>query len=169
MAKRIPLTQGQFAIVDDEDYEILKDYKWFAIKGRQEGHFYAVHTFKVPGGRANIGMHRCIMNYFEEGKMVDHEDRNGLNNRKNNLRICTLEQNNRNAKKRKDGVTSKFRGVHKHTTLKRTIWVAQICFNKKKIRLGNYMTEIEAAIAYNKGALKYFGEFASLNPIPNQC
>jgi len=92
---------------------------------------------------------------------VDHKDGNGLNNRKANLRLCTNSQNqaNRNGTQRNN--TSGFNGVtwSKHDKK----WRAKIMLNKKRVHLGGYYTAAEAANAYDKAAIKLFGEFARVN------
>lgn len=119
-----------------------------------------------------------FMHYNWWPEMVDHEDRDCLNDKIENLRAANGCQNAANVKK-KDNTTSKYMGVHfALKTTKRKLkttgeiktwvhpkWVAQISHNNERISLGNYKNEIEAALAYNKGAVKYHGEFAHLNII----
>ncbi len=98
--------------------------------------------------------------------MVDHINGNGLDNRKCNLRVTNSTVNNQNARKRKNAVTSKFKGVHKISNIKYTKrWVAQIRVNKKHHHLGYHLTELEAAKAYNEAVLKYFGVNFPLNKL----
>src|ERR1044071_1696611 len=92
--KLIPLTQSKFALVDDSDFERIRQYKWYYNDG------YAITYHK--GKR--IRMHRLIMN-APDGVDVDHRDTNKLNNQKSNLRLCTTTQNNRNGILRKDNST----------------------------------------------------------------
>ena len=94
------------------------------------------------------------------GMQIDHINGNGLDNRKVNLRLCNSSQNQRNARKRKSG-TSRFKGVDWHKESKK--WRARICVNRKRIHIGRYKSEFEAAQAYDKKAIELFGEFASLN------
>lgn len=108
--KQIPISNtDSFALVDDEDYKYLSEYKWFNMAG------YAVRQkYKIGSGKANrkvqtIRMHRWIMG-FPEGKEIDHIDGNRLNNQKTNLRICSRNQNAFNSKTRSDN-TSGFKGV----------------------------------------------------------
>ena len=151
--KEIKLTQGQVALVDDEDYDFLNQWKWYAHKGRKDGLFYAGK--RNNGDIKQIWMHRLIMN-TSRGLTVDHIDHNGLNNQKCNLRNCSMSQNKMN-------VTpiglSKFLGVHPRNDK----YVAQIKVNGKKIYIGTFKTEEDAAHAYDNAAKKYFGEFANLN------
>jgi hypothetical protein len=97
-------------------------------------------------------------------KVVDHEDTNRLNNNIENLREATRRQNNCNRSSAK-GSSSKYLGVHK--IIGRNAFQAAIRVNRKPIHLGNFKSENEAALAYNRGAVKYHGEFANLNIISN--
>ncbi len=160
--KLIPLTQGKFAQVDDEDFEELNKYKWFAF---QDGHnCYARRNVYLPNGkRSNVSMHREIMKCKRnDGILIDHEDRHGLNCQKYNLRKSTKAQNNSNRRSSKNG-TSKYLGVH--LCKESSKWKATIKSNKKVITIGRFFSESEAAIAYNKKAKELHGEYANLNII----
>lgn len=150
--KKIKLTQGQFALVDDEDYEKVNQFKWCAHWN--VNHFYAKNNKK---GR----MHRYIMN-TPVGMFTDHKNHNTLDNQKSNLRICTYQQNQANRKKQK-GISSKYKGVCWDKQVRK--WLVGIRFNQKRINLGRFKSEIKAAIAYNKKAKELFGAFALLNKI----
>lgn len=158
--KEIKLTQGKVALVDDEDFEYLNQWKWHACRDKVT--WYAGHAFKQPSGRFKTKtMHRFILNplpIFE----VDHIDGNGLNNQRENLRVATRSENNRNCSKRRTN-TSGYKGVTWHKRDKE--WRAQIGFNKKKIAIGSFDSKVGAARAYNEAALRYFGEFAKLNDV----
>ena len=163
----IPLSQhhprkdspiDKFAIIDFDDYSIVSKYKWQVSKGKN-GLFYARHS--AATGKS-FRMHRLILN-VPKGMDVDHHDHNGLNNRRSNLRICTNTQNQANRRKTNNTTSSKFKGVGWHSQSK--TWRARISLNKKDRCLGNFLTEIEAALAYNEAALKHFGEFAKLNEV----
>ncbi len=149
----IPLTRGQFAIVDAEDYPVLSQYTWFA-EGTDKN-YYAV---RKENGKS-IKMHRQITN-APDHLVVDHIDHNGLNNRNTNLRPCTFTQNCQN-QRRLSHKTSKYKGVHWHKGQKK--WAAQITSNKKSHHLGYFTNEIDDARAYDRAARKYHGDFASLN------
>lgn len=153
--KTIKLTKGQFAIVDDEDFEFLNQWKWFASKDKNT--FYA----NKRHGKTILQMHRLIMNP-KKGEVIDHINLNGLDNRKKNLRICSPKENIRNAPKRMKA-TSKFKGVYLPSGKDK--WRATIRIDGKKKNLGTFASELEAAIAYNNAALKHFGEFAYLNSL----
>lgn len=143
------ITQGKFAIVDDDDFERLSKQRWHFSHGYARG--------KV--GKIKTSMHREIM-HPPAGMEVDHIDHNGLNNQKSNLRICTPSDNQHNAKLRKDN-TSGYKGVKKATKTKS--WEAQIRIKDKRIYLGTYSTPKEVAIAYDNAAKEYFGEFSATN------
>jgi hypothetical protein len=161
MAKEIILTQGKVAIVDDEDFDYLNQWKWYASKDRYK--FYAVRNITISKGKQkSISMHRLISNNINTKMHTDHLNGNGLDNRKINLRICTHSQNLMNSKLRKDS-TSGFKGV---TYCKRNNKYASVIkLNRKLIWLGYFIDPIDAARAYNDAALKYHGEFAHINKI----
>ena len=156
--KEIKLTQGKVTMVDDEDYEYLSKNKWQA--GQKGSSFYATRRIKLTNGKSKtIYMHREIMRP-PQGMQIDHADGDPLNNRRNNLRICTQTQNNGNSKTRRDN-TSGLKGVYWHKTGKK--WGAQLHFQKKHIHVGLFTNKDVAALAYDKAAKEYFGEFARLN------
>lgn len=153
--KKIPLTQNQFALVDDEDYEELNKWKWLAIKHRNS--FYAGRQpHGSHKGRKIIFMHRQILN-CPNNMQVDHIDHNKLNNQKNNIRICTHTQNLFNKIPRGK---SKYLGVEMR---KSGSFHAKIRIDKIKVYLGAFKTEEEAALAYDCAAKIHHGEFANLN------
>jgi hypothetical protein len=113
-------------------------------------------------------MHRIIARAGPDD-FVDHRDENGLNNRRDNLRICTHAQNLRNRQKPRGRKTSsRFKGVTFAPHNKSKPWMAQLKVDYKRLYLGYYATEEEAAEAYNKAALLHHGDFANLNVIEGQ-
>lgn len=156
--KLIPLTQGYLAIVDAKDYAWLMQWKWCLGSDK-----YAKRAIPIAKGKQKtILMHRFIMN-TSDGMLTDHINGNRLDNRRCNLRICTATGNARNGKKPQFSISSKYKGV---TPIKRSKkWQVSIGVNYKAIYLGSFSTQEEAAMVYNKAALKYHGEFARLNII----
>lgn len=150
--KEIRLTQGKFALVDDEDFERTNQFKWFARRHRNT--FYAVRS--MCSGESKY-LHRFLL---PEIRSVDHIDGDGLNNQRHNLRLATNAQNLANQRKQ-SGRSSVFKGVSWHTDTK--IWEAYIKHQKKKIHLGCYESEVDAAHVYDYAAKTYFGGFARLN------
>ncbi len=153
--KKIPLTQGKFAIVDDEDYDWLMQWKWCAQKAGRT--FYAVRSFRVAGKKIKVQMHRSILN-VRKGLETDHINHNGLDNRKQNLRTCTRSQNGCNLSPRK-GYTSRYKGV----SWNKGRWQASIKYKGKTINFSRHDSEIDAAKAYDVKAKEIQREFACLN------
>jgi hypothetical protein len=156
--KEIPLTKGKFAIVDDEDFERLCNYKWVISDG------YAVTSFRNENGeyKQNLRMHRMILD-VQEGKVIDHINGDRIDNRKENLRIATQKQNSWNSKKKdSEKATSKYKGV----SVSSGKFIVKIKHDGKKEHVGTFNDEIAAANAYNYYAVKYFGEYARLNSVP---
>jgi len=158
--KKIKLTQGQYALVDDEDFEDLNKYKWIAQYSSCTKTYYVKrHSHRECGKPKHLQMHRVIMN-AKKGQVIDHINGNTLDNRKENLRIATYSQNRGNSKRYRNN-TSGYKGVSWNKNRQR--WEACIGYQNKYIYLGLYTTKEEAALAYNEAAKKYFGEFANLN------
>ena len=152
--KNVPLSNSRLtAIVSDSDYEKVMKYSWHLRKGR-----YTNYAFAHVKGETNMGMHRYILGLVK-GELADHKNRNGLDNRRTNLRYCTISQNlaNRRLPKRN---SSGLKGVYYRPLLNK--WYAAI-YHGKSICLGFFKTKEEAAIAYNKKAKELFGEFAFQN------
>jgi len=156
--RRIPLTQGKYAIVDPEDFERLNKYKWYAARDTRT--FYAHRKKRVGKKYVSIGMHRQILNPPDH-LMVDHINHNGLDNRKANLRLATSAQNSYNRRQVRKDKSSKYIGVSWREWTKK--WAVIICYKRKNIIIGYFEDEIQAAKEYDKAAKKYHKEFASLN------
>lgn len=164
--KQIQLTQGQVALVDDDMFDYLSQWKWCAQR-TLSGNYYACRTayFKDLSGlsfKKCILMHRFIMGAAYSNTLIDHIDHCTLNNQRHNLRICTHTENSRNRTSHK-GSSSSYLGVSWNIRDKK--WQVHIKANGKLMRLGHFDSEIQAAEEYNKAALKYFGEFANPNII----
>lgn len=157
--KQIPLTQGKYALVDDEDYEYLNQWKWQAYTSKTRQTYYATRTDRTNIKRT-VFMHKEILNSDKE---VDHIDGNGLNNQKSNLREAEHFQNVFNQRRRITN-TSGFKGVIKRTKwYGNKPWRARISVKGKRIDLGCYTTAEEAALVYDQKAKELYGEFANLN------
>jgi hypothetical protein len=163
--KEIPLSctrncknKGKYvAIVDDEDFDYLNQFKWYVKKDKNT--CYAKRNAVINSNKIHISMHCDIMN----DNNIDHKDHDGLNNQKSNLRFCTKQQNSANMKLR-ENTSSKYKGVIWCKWANK--WRSKVGFNKTSIHLGYFKFEIEAAKAYDKKAKELFGEFAYLN-FPN--
>lgn len=153
--KKIILTQGKFALVDDEDFLELSKFKW-----SYDGN-YARRAIYINGKQKIIRMHRLLAN-TPKGMDTDHINRNKLDNRKSNLRVCSRSENKINQNMLSKN-TSGFIGVSWSKPLKK--WVARISIKNKKTHIGVFNTKEEAAKEYNVVAYKNFGEFARLNKI----
>lgn len=149
--KEIPLGgkkgKDKYALVDDEDYELVSRFKWHLHSPR---HLEYARASLNKG--VNVLMHRLLLPGYP---LIDHKDGNGLNNQRYNIRPATRAQNNRNRRKVNPG-SSKFKGVCWSKTF--NCWVVNI-------KLGDFQDEIEAARAYDQAAVKLFGEFASINGV----
>ena len=140
--KLIPLTQGLFALVDDADYIIQDQFKWYAHK---EGNtYYARRQVTIEGKHKMLRLHRVIMN-TPDGKEVDHIDHNGLNCLRINMRNCSRKENGRNIRARGK---SKYLGVY-FTTSHHYIRMS-ILVKNKRINKGPFKTEEAAAKVYDK-------------------
>lgn len=155
--KYIQLTKGQYALVDAADFEWLNQYKWYARKAKHTFYAQKKQNYKI------IIMSRFILG-APPGMQVDHIDGDGLNNTRANLRLSTPGQNQYNQSPCRGG-SSKHKGVSWHK--RDEIWQAYINIGGKRIYLGRFTSETEAALAYNAAAPKYHGEYARLNVIPS--
>ena len=158
--KTIQLTQGKVALVDDIDFEHLNNHKWHAAKTHR-GTYYAARKIRLADGKqGTIFMHREVLGLNQGDPNCDHKNHNELDNRRDNLRRCTPLQNMQNQRPHRNG-SSAFKGVCWNK--KREKWQVQIRWEGHKKHLGYFDNEIEAAMAYDIVAVRYFGEFASLN------
>lgn len=152
--KQVQLTKGYIALVDDSDFEEINKYKWHVIIGANTQ--YASTWLWVNGKEVVLRMHWLLMGKPTRGMVIDHIDKNGLNNQRGNLRLCTNQQNSCN---RTSYGSSKYLGVSIVRKRKTPNWIAYI----GKQYLGIFKTEEEAAKAYNKAAQDRYGEFANIN------
>lgn len=145
---------SEYGLIDRKDYELIKHLTWNITKG--------FGPYIVAGGGNNkILLHRFLMNVTNTRIHVDHINGNGLDNRRNNLRLCTNQENHFNTKKRQ-GTTSKYKGVYWNTERKK--WQVSVKdLNGKTKSLGRYVDEVEAAKAYDKYVKNLYGKFANPN------
>jgi hypothetical protein len=163
----IPLTKGLFAIVSPEDYDRLASCKWHAA--RHQRVFYAqTGTGSAKTGRRKrhlVMMHRAVMG-VEDERLVDHQNHNGLDNRRTNLRIATWMENCWNKRKISIDSSSQYKGVMRDK--RREKWHSQIGYKGKKITIGYFDNEEDAARAYDAKARQLYGQYAALNFPDNQ-
>jgi hypothetical protein len=151
---RVPLSQGLYALIDDEDYEKVAQFKWCAAKNRDT--FYAIrHATVSKGKRVRIRMHQFLMGVSGRVK-IDHRNGNGLDNqRRSNLRLATTSQNAMNKKARGNSRTG-LKGVSFH----KGRYCSMIKAEGRQHWLGYFDTPEAAHAAYAAAAKRYFGEFA---------
>ena len=152
--KTIPLPCGKQVLVDDEDYDRLSQYPWWS-----SGKGYARRTERNAAGRTTFYMHRELMQ-CPARLQVDHVNGDGLDNRKENLRVCTRSQNGGHILAASRALSG-FRGVWWKKDKRR--WQAEIMVNRQRVYLGRFGTSEEAAKAYDAAAIRLRGPFATLN------
>jgi hypothetical protein len=148
---------GDYTLVDADIYELFQGDHW---------HFDGTSVFKGVGKGRSHSLHTLILGSSPTGYVIDHKDNNPLNNQRSNLRFATYQQNSFNCKKMSTRpTTSEYKGVHRRKNGK---WRAVIQHNGKKINIGTFKSESEAALSYNKLAKELFGEFAYLNQVEGE-
>lgn len=167
MAKEVPVSGGLVALVDDEDYERISAYKWYKRKGPHTT--YAMTNVYHGGSKRTGQMHRMILNAPEDQE-VDHVNGDALDNRKSNLRLCSHQDNLRNAGCHRTyagrPVTSSFKGVYRRPDMKD--WLASATVGGKTHYIGHFKTEVEAAQAYDQFIIPLHGEFGRPNLVPRK-
>lgn len=146
--------KGVSVLIDDEDYELFSKYKWHISCG------YLRTNIKIDNKNKGFLLHRLILRLTDPKIITDHINHNKLDNRKSNLRVCTIKENSYNKSSHKNS-TSKYIGVYLRKDRDKKKWVSS-CRN---IDRKSFYTEEEAALYYNELAIKRFGEFANLNII----
>ncbi len=155
--KLIELTQNKQAIVDDENFQFLNNFKWHASLSR--GNYYALRSdYYSPNKAYHISMARTVMGVTDPHIKIDHKNGNTLDNRKENLRLASNQTNARNRTRIEKTNTSGYRGVSFYK--KTGSWMAYIREdNGKQKNLGYFSTPKEAALAFDKAAKTIYGEF----------
>ncbi len=161
----IPVSQNHIALVSPEDADLLGS-SWQYHDGNSNEYCRRYVKGSGKNGKHEY-MHQVILSRMlgrplEKGERPDHQDRNGLNNQRWNLRLATHQQNTFNSGRKHKSPTSQYKGVSRDGAY----WDAVIMVDRKHIYLGAYENEVEAGIAYNHAAAQYFGEFAQFNGIP---
>lgn len=149
MAKKVPLGNGQFAIVDDEDFELVSRYKWHTMASKDKSHIYAA---------SRLRMHRLIIDAPPD-MFVDHINGDTLDNRRCNLRLCTNAQNQQNTGSR--GGSSRYKGVSFNK--KSGKWIGAFLFEGRRYYCGLWDSEDDCARAVDKKRGEVCGTFASKN------
>lgn len=164
--KKINVVGGHEAIVDAEDYERVNSKRWWLKKSGSGRSNYAYNVQVKNGKQIRTSMHRFILEIpFVRGFVIDHKNGNGLDNRKKNLRICTLSENAMNSRTPKNNSTG-----HKGVSFNKNTnkYQVHISFKNKQIFIGQFSNKIYASIAYNTAARIFHGKFAKLNEIPKE-
>ena len=147
--KLIPLTQGKYAMIDDADFDLVNRYKWY---------FNCGYVLTYQKGK-RIRLHRLILNAPND-KQVDHINKDKLDNRRANLRLCTMQENNRNVGLRKDSASG-FKGVCIEKSTGH--WRPYVYVNGRPLYFGQFKSKHHAALAHDLWAVDLHGEFASTN------
>lgn len=159
--KEIQLNHGIIALVDDEDFDRVNQFKWYGYKNGRTT--YCIRNIRINGKRSSQSLHHFILN-IQNAKLnkieVDHISGNGLDNQKHNLRVCSHSENMMNQRSKKNG-SSKFVGVSWNK--RDNNFQSEIRYNGIRYYLGTYKSEIDAARAHDNKAKELFGEFANLN------
>lgn len=143
---------GGWAVVDEADHESLSAFHWSLCGG------YAYRTDAVLG---SVSMHKQVLGFPSE--FVDHVDLDRLNNRRANLRLATSSQNGVNKRKQRGSFTSAYKGVSWHKQHRK--WYAQVSYEGRITFLGLFLSEVEAAAAYDRAARELHGQFALVNGV----
>lgn len=160
--RTLQLSKGKNTLVDEADFHFASRYRWHAVPSRNADRWYAVrNTTSSEGPCSKEPLHRALLG-VTPAYHVDHRNRDGLDNRRANLRPATREQNARNQREARG--SSRFKGVWRQMTCSgKTLWRSNIRANGKTLHLGSFKSEREAALAYDAAARKYHREFACTN------
>lgn len=173
--REITLTKGRVTLVDDQDYSWLSKYNWHHRSSAGSKEYAQTSLYVGKRGKRyaqrNVLMHRMIMGVVDAGRSieVDHINGNSLDNRRENLRLCTATENKQNIRNSKNATGYKGLNVVRPTKrYPRGGFAVNIVVRGVRMYLGFYATAESAAMAYNAAAISYFGNFAALNKLPSQ-
>lgn len=159
---RIPLHSRKyhdlFAVIDEEDADLVRHHRWCPKTGRNT--IYAHTAITRDGVRTSITLHRFLID-AKPGEIVDHINHDGLDNRRSNIRVCTLDQNGANRRGAAKSNQCGYIGVYFHTRFNR--YCASVSRKGKTIHVGYFDNALDAAHARDRVALEFYGEFATLN------
>jgi AP2 domain len=160
--KEVQLSKGHVALIDDEDLERVLKFKWHAHVDSKNEKVYAARSYYRKKGKEKqpSSMHRFLLGELNPKILIDHEDGDGLNNQKHNLRRSTPQLNQANKNIQRDNISG-YKGVTWDKVAKK--WTASIGVDMKKLWIGRFSDKEIAAKAYDKAAIKHFGIFAVLN------
>lgn len=152
---------------DNEDEYFVSQHSWYVWKAPTSDLYYARTHIRIDGKQTTRLFHRLLLNIVDPKTDVDHIDHNGLNNQRENLRVCLRINNSHNRRKTTQKQSSQYKGVYfvANPSYSSRPWRARICIEGKRINIGNFSKEEDAALAYNIEAKKYFGEFAYMSII----
>jgi hypothetical protein len=159
VVREIKLNRGFVALVDAADFDKVNEFRWTVLQRANDDVTYARRSVGGRGQQKSVRMHRFILELKSSDPFVDHIDRNGLNNTRANLRLCTNRENLGNMRKRVG--SSQYKGVRWHTHTRK--WEARIRTPEGRKCLGLFACELDAALAYDVAARGVFGAFALIN------
>lgn len=154
--KEIVLFSGEIALVDDEDFDLINAYKWYRSKRKRVT--YAIANVR----KKTIYMHKVIT-HTDNSQKIDHKNHDGLDNRKENLRLTTGTNNQANRRKTDSSTSSSYKGLHYDK--EHNCYIAKIVYQNTYIYLGSFSNEIAAAKAYDEAAKQIYKEFALINNV----
>jgi hypothetical protein len=165
--KEIPVHGGLIALIDDEDEALVQGFDWHPVHTNGKSQTYANAWVYSTNPPHRVYMHRLLLDVPDD-VMVDHINRDGLDNRRSNLRPCTNSQNLLNAAKRRTNYGTSLSSTYKGVSWNKghNKWRSYVFLGGKQIFLGYFVSEVDAALTYNRAATQHYGEFARLNDIP---
>lgn len=161
----ITVHPNQKVKIDREDLDRVNKYKWRITKGTT-GRLRVVTSIRSKNGSRHLTLGRYLMKPTRGKQVYPRRFNEGLDYRKSNLIVCTLKERQQLLPKKRKDATSRFRGVSRSKSSK--LWRAGIEVNGRSINLGEFKTEVDAALAYNAAAREHFGDIAYQNNVSNK-